>query len=73
MSELPIFRAVYILRGLCLPAGSGEITFTFNPDSFVKGERFSMASSALLYIALLALLGTTFYNKMRRRDGKQSM
>lgn len=72
-SELPIFRADYILRGLCLPAGSGEITFTFNPDSFVKGERFSMASSALLYIALLALLGTTFYNKMRRRDGKQSM
>ena len=55
-SELPIFRADYILRGLCLPAGSGEITFTFNPDSFVKGERCSMASSALLYVALLALL-----------------
>lgn len=72
-SELPIFRADYILRGLCLPAGSGEITFTFNPDSFVKGERCSMASSALLYAALLALLGTTFYNKLRRKDGKQSM
>lgn len=72
-SELPIFRANYILRGLCLPAGSGEITFTFNPDSFVKGERCSMASSALLYAALLALLGTTFYNKLRRKDGKQSM
>ena len=72
-SELPIFRADYILRGLCLPAGSGEITFTFNPDSFVKGERCSMASSALLYVALLALLGTTFYNKLRRKDGKQSM
>ena len=71
-SELPIFRADYILRGLCLPAGSGEITFTFNPDSFVKGERCSMASSALLYVALLALLGTTFDNKLRRKDGKQS-
>ena len=71
--ELPIFRADYILRALSLPAGSGEITFTFNPDSFVKGERCSMASSALLYVALLALLGTTLYGKTRRKDGKQNL
>ena len=71
--ELPIFRADYILRALSLPAGSGEITFTFNPDSFIKGERCSMASSALLYVALLALLGTTLYGKTRRKDGKQNL
>lgn len=71
--ELPIFRADYILRALSLPAGSGEITFTFNPDSFVKGERCSMASSAMLYVALLALLGTTLYGKTRRKDGKQNL
>ena len=69
--ELPIFRADYILRGLYLPAGSGEITFTFNPQSFIKGERYSMASSILLYLALTALIGGTIYKRRRKqKDGK---
>ena len=50
--ELEIFRANYILRGLALPAGEGEIVFEFAPDSIIKGEMCSRIASWLL-IALL--------------------
>ncbi len=47
--ESKIFRANYILRALALPAGSGEIEFTFEPESFTKGETCSLIASILLF------------------------
>ena len=47
-----IFRADYILRGLALPAGEYEIEFTFDPESFSKGEICSRIASGLLIILL---------------------
>lgn len=54
--ELDIFRANWVLRGVLLPAGEGDITFTFQPESFVKGERYSMIASVLLVLLLIAAI-----------------
>ena len=51
--ELDIFRANWILRGVLLPAGDGDITFTFKPESFVKGEKYSLIASILLVLLLV--------------------
>lgn len=54
--ELDIFRANWVLRGVLLPAGEGDITFTFQPESFVKGERCSLIASVLLVLLLIAAI-----------------
>src|SRR5574344_547217 len=51
--ELNIFRANWILRGLVLPAGEGDITFFFEPKSFTKGELYSEIASGLLILLLI--------------------
>lgn len=61
--ELPIIRANYILRGLALAAGEGEITFYYQPESIVKGAKFSLISSILL---LLFFISTFVGQKLKR-------
>ncbi len=61
--QLDIFRANYILRGLVLPAGEGEIVFEFKPQSFTKGELYSRIASGLLIVLLCACIVATFYKK----------
>lgn len=61
---IEIFRANYILRGAILPAGEGEIVFTFKPDSITKGETVSRIASGLLVILLLAGLFVTIKKKL---------
>lgn len=64
--ESEIFRADWILRGLCVPAGEGEITFVFRPDSFVKGPAYSMMASGLLVLILIAGAGYMIYRRTRK-------
>lgn len=45
---LPIHRVNYLLRGLEVPAGKGEITFEFVPKVVQTGSRVSLASSLIL-------------------------
>ena len=52
------FRANYTLRALQVPAGKGEITFTFDPSVVKTGEKISLAGSILF---LLLILGGGFY------------
>lgn len=58
-----VFRANYILRALALPAGSGEIEFTFAPESFTKGELYSRIASGLLVVLLLGGIVYTFLKR----------
>ncbi|MCI1719941.1 MAG: YfhO family protein [Bacteroidales bacterium] len=51
--ELNIFRANWILRGVVLPAGEGDITFFFEPESFTKGELYSEIASGILILLLI--------------------
>ena len=61
--ELDIFRANWILRGVLLPAGEGDIVFTFQPESFVKGERYSLIASVLLVLLLIAAIAFSVRKK----------
>ncbi|MFA6333980.1 MAG: YfhO family protein [Bacteroidales bacterium] len=65
-----IFRANYILRALKLPAGSHEIEFYFQPDSFKKGTLYSKVSSGLLLLLLFAGMG--FEVSKLKRDKKST-
>jgi hypothetical protein len=64
--ETPHFRANYILRSMVLPAGSHEVEFRFEPDSFYLGNKVSMAGSLIL---ILLIAGFVFSNF---RTGKKS-
>ena len=64
--ELEIFRANYILRGLALPAGEGEIVFEFAPDSIIKGETFSRIASALIILLFAGACAVTFINRKKQ-------
>lgn len=66
--ETPIFQANWILRGLQLPAGAHEIVFTFEPESFSKGELYSRLASGLLILLLIGGLVVMFIKK--KKDGK---
>jgi hypothetical protein len=54
----PHFRADYILRAMRVPSGSHEIEFRFEPESFYKGEKVSLASSLLIIILVLGVIVT---------------
>jgi hypothetical protein len=52
--EAPIIKTDYVLRGLAVPAGKHDIRFEFNPDSYVKGKKYTTIFQSLLVILLLA-------------------
>ncbi|NSW95093.1 MAG: YfhO family protein [Bacteroidales bacterium] len=51
--EVPHFRVNYVLRGMVVPTGDHEIRFSFEPASYITGNRISLASS-LVFIILAA-------------------
>jgi hypothetical protein len=59
----PYFRADYILRAMRIPPGSHEIEFRFEPESYYKGEKVSLASSLLIII----LVAGVFARELIRR------
>ncbi len=48
-----IFRADWLLRGVILPAGEGQLIMRFEPDSYRIGKNISTASSIILILLLL--------------------
>lgn len=55
--EVPHYRVNYILRGMELSKGSGEITFKFKPTSFKIGQIAAWVGS----IIILILIGLLMY------------
>ena len=58
------FRANYLLRAMVIPAGSHEIIFKFEPQSFKIGNNIAKASSILLII----LLGIGIYTHKKKKE-----
>jgi uncharacterized membrane protein YfhO len=60
-------RVNYVLRGMKIPAGKHTIEFVFEPDSFIIGEKISMAASGLLLLLLIGFGVKDFY--LKRKEG----
>ena len=66
-SELPLVRANYTLRAAYIPAGTHELTMTFDPASIHHTELVAKICTALLALLLLASLVQPF---LKRKDKK---
>ena len=60
--EAEMIRVNYLLRGLKIPAGKHKIEFTFHPIPHYTGNIITTASSILLIVLLLGLLGIHIKN-----------
>ncbi|MES2381130.1 MAG: YfhO family protein [Bacteroidota bacterium] len=67
---VPHFRADYVLRAMIVPEGKHTITFKFEPEVVEKGQKIALASSATLYLGLIAVLG--FYY-VKKRKGEETV
>jgi hypothetical protein len=54
--ESKYFRADYVLRAMIVPAGNHEIRFSFEPASYIAGNKVSLASSILLILLIAGFL-----------------
>jgi hypothetical protein len=54
--EVSHFRVDYVLRGLIIPAGEGEISFEFKPNSYFIGIKIAMAASIILVLLILSIV-----------------
>jgi len=57
-------RANYALRAMKIPTGSHKVEFKFEPRNYYIGENISLASSLLILLAFLGIIGSWFYRKM---------
>jgi hypothetical protein len=55
--ESKYFRADYVLRAMVVPQGEHEIKFSFEPSSYVIGNKVSLGSSILLILLLAGYIG----------------
>jgi hypothetical protein len=55
--EASHFRANYVLRAMVIPEGEHSIEFNFHPKTYFKGEKISLASSLILLLLLVGMIG----------------
>ena len=62
--ESKYFRTDYVLRGMIVPAGDHEIKFIFKPNSYIVGNKISLASS----VVFILLLAGYFLTKLKMKS-----
>lgn len=55
--QVPYINANYILRAMNIPAGEHTIEFRFEPQSYIVGNKISLASSILLVVLVIGMIG----------------
>ncbi|PWJ40821.1 YfhO family protein [Sediminitomix flava] len=65
--EVDMKRVNYVLRALEVPAGKHEITFDFNPSSFVAGSKVSYAASYLSLLIFLIAAGLSVKQRVEKK------
>lgn len=63
--ESRYFRTDYLLRGMAVPAGEHEIRFSFEPASYIIGNKISLAGSILLILLIAAYFASYFYKRTK--------
>ncbi|MGE5406910.1 MAG: hypothetical protein ACM3NR_04275 [Methanosarcina sp.] len=66
--ESSYFRTDYILRGMILPAGQHEVRFSFEPSSYITGNRVSLASSILLFLLIAGYFTSSYMKKAKENN-----
>ena len=61
--RMPHFRVNYVLRAMVLPAGEHTLEFKFEPKSYYRGNKVSLASSILLLLLITGFAYTEFRKK----------
>lgn len=61
------FKANYILRGMEVPKGTGEIIFKFEPKTYIVGQTISYASSVILILLVLGAI----YLEIKKGSAKE--
>ena len=69
--KLPYFKANYILRGMIVPKGEGEIVFKFEPITVEVGEKLTWASSIIILLLIAGVLYRSFNNKGNQEEISQ--
>lgn len=65
--ETEIKCADYLLRAIDIPAGQHEIVFEFEPQSYIKGDRISLATSAIIILVLAGAIVAVIMGKRAQR------
>ncbi len=65
--ESPHFRANYVLRGMVVPAGSHNIEFRFEPESYALAANVSTVGG----LVLILLLGFALYRNFQRKPEEE--
>ncbi|HEX2935434.1 MAG TPA: hypothetical protein VHO72_08780, partial [Bacteroidales bacterium] len=55
--QVSYINANYILRAMNIPAGEHTIEFRFEPRSYIVGNKISLASSILLIVLVVGMIG----------------
>jgi hypothetical protein len=64
--EAEINRVNYILRGLSVPAGEGEILFEFKPVSYFTGRKVAFAGSLIMTLLVLGTIAYYVYSARKK-------
>jgi len=65
--EIDLFRADWMLRGVIVPAGEGQLIMRFEPESYQLGKNISRASSIALILLLIGSAAGMVFTS-RRND-----
>ena len=68
-TEVPYTRVNYLLRGMPLKAGTYDLEFRFDPDSYRTGNLIALISSILL---LLSIGGYLYFVFRKRKDSDET-